>query len=206
MLSLICAVVGLVFFLKKRVTIAGFRAAGPLVRRAGIVLIVPMLVGFITGVITLIVNMDQISAQFATVNDANVDAVLQSVLDLFWLASALEFMAILVALPTSVILIWSARGNNPQPVVRQQAAPPYEVDLPRPSESTAPQSGSVPLRATQPANFPLVLTVDEAAQMLQVSSGDVMRLIDDGRLPAARLGSGFRIARAAVEDYMAGEI
>ncbi len=205
MFSLICAIVGLVLIVKRRVAIIGFRAAGDLVRRAGIVLVMPMLVGFIAGLMTLIVNMDRIGESVATMTEANVDMQMQAILEMFWLASVLEFLAILVALPTAVALIWSARGNNPQPVMRQQPARPYEVDLPRPSQTTAPRSGSV-APAAQPSNFPLVMTVDEAAQMLQVSSGDVMRLIDDGRLPAARLGSGFRIARAAVEDYMAGEI
>jgi excisionase family DNA binding protein len=47
-----------------------------------------------------------------------------------------------------------------------------------------------------------ILTVPEAAAYLRVTEEDVMRLIDDGKLPAARFGDSFRIARIAIDDFL----
>lgn len=50
-----------------------------------------------------------------------------------------------------------------------------------------------------------VMTPAEAADYLRVSENDVRALIDDGKLPAARIGGDFRIARRAIDDYLTSE-
>ncbi|MBK8030505.1 MAG: helix-turn-helix domain-containing protein [Anaerolineae bacterium] len=47
------------------------------------------------------------------------------------------------------------------------------------------------------------MTVEEVALYLRVSPDEVLRLINEGKLGAARIGSTYRIARIAVEDFMA---
>jgi excisionase family DNA binding protein len=75
--------------------------------------------------------------------------------------------------------------------------------------STTPPSGTLPMQHMPPfappsvtPHVPDILTVPEAAAYLRVSEAEVMRLIDEGKLPAARIGDSFRIARIAIEDFL----
>ena len=45
----------------------------------------------------------------------------------------------------------------------------------------------------------------QAARRLHVSREDVYRLIDEGRLPAYRIGSAVRLLAADVEAYRLGD-
>ena len=62
----------------------------------------------------------------------------------------------------------------------------------------------------QPAQTPTVtrvpdiMTVAEAAAYMRVSEREIMSLIDQGKLGAARIGDTYRIARIAIEDFMSG--
>ncbi len=47
------------------------------------------------------------------------------------------------------------------------------------------------------------MTVAEAAAYMRVSESDVMSLIDQGKLGAARIGDTYRIARIAIDDFIA---
>ena len=53
-----------------------------------------------------------------------------------------------------------------------------------------------------PARTPDIMTVAEAAAYMRVSESDVMNLIDQGKLGAARIGSSYRIARIAIDDFI----
>lgn len=75
--------------------------------------------------------------------------------------------------------------------------------------SSTPPSSTLPLNRMQPfvppsapPPAPDIMTIPEAAAYLRVSEAEVMRLIDDGKLPAARIGDSFRIARIAIEDFL----
>jgi excisionase family DNA binding protein len=48
------------------------------------------------------------------------------------------------------------------------------------------------------------MTVAEAAAYMRVSEKEVLGLIDQGKLGAARIGDSYRIARIAIEDFMSG--
>ena len=68
-----------------------------------------------------------------------------------------------------------------------------------------PNSGAQNQPATpQPAAAPAVMTLEQAAGYLQVSPADIQALIDDGSLQARRIGSQHRIARQAIDDFLAG--
>ena len=58
--------------------------------------------------------------------------------------------------------------------------------------------------STQPAVAPAVMTLEQAAAYVQVSPADIQALIDDGSLQAKRIGSQYRIARRAIDDFLAG--
>ena len=49
---------------------------------------------------------------------------------------------------------------------------------------------------------PDVMTLEEAARYLKVTPADVQSLIDSGELKAKKIGSSFRISKAAIEDYL----
>jgi len=68
-------------------------------------------------------------------------------------------------------------------------------------------SGSVPATA-QPQSTPSaarppdIMTVAEAAVYMRVTEKEVLGLIDQGKLGAARIGDTYRIARIAIDDFM----
>ena len=48
------------------------------------------------------------------------------------------------------------------------------------------------------------MTLEQAANYLQVTPADIQALIDDGSLQARQIGSHYRIARKAIDDFLAG--
>jgi excisionase family DNA binding protein len=55
-----------------------------------------------------------------------------------------------------------------------------------------------------PADAPEVLTVEQAAELLQVDSDDVHALADAGELPGRRIGDEWRFLRSAVLAWLGG--
>lgn len=53
-----------------------------------------------------------------------------------------------------------------------------------------------------PNETPKIMTVAEVALYLRVSETEVLRLIEEGKLGAARIGDTYRIAKIAVDDFM----
>ena len=66
--------------------------------------------------------------------------------------------------------------------------------------SSTRSSQAVPPTAT----IPNIMTVAEAAAYMRVTEKEVLGLIDQGKLGAARIGDTYRIARIAIEDFMSG--
>ena len=59
--------------------------------------------------------------------------------------------------------------------------------------------------APQPASgVPSVMTLEEAAAYLKVSTADVEALIESGELKARRIGSQVRISKEAIDAFLAG--
>ena len=72
-------------------------------------------------------------------------------------------------------------------------------------DSAQPNGGAQSQPATpQPAAVPAVMTLEQAAAYVQVSPTDIQALIDDGSLQAKRIGSQHRIAKRAIDDFLAG--
>jgi excisionase family DNA binding protein len=53
--------------------------------------------------------------------------------------------------------------------------------------------------------MPNLLTTAEAARVLRCSRGTVYRLIDEGKLPALRVGGRLRIDAGQLERWLYGE-
>ena len=58
--------------------------------------------------------------------------------------------------------------------------------------------------AAAPAATPAVMTLDEAAAYLKVSAADVQAAVDAGDIKAKKIGSQYRIAKEAIDAYLAG--
>lgn len=109
--------------------------------------------------------------------------------DLLLVASCVELLVVLGALSVASQLVRQARSEG-ETAAGAPAMPPFFSRTPAPP---APQ------------NAPAIMTVTEAAAYLRVSEQDVRDLIDAGKLPAARVGGEYRIARRAVDDYLGGD-
>ena len=57
-----------------------------------------------------------------------------------------------------------------------------------------------------PASPREVLTISQAAGLLQVSVSTVKRLIREGSIPCRRVGSRVRFSRAALLDWLGGDL
>ena len=68
------------------------------------------------------------------------------------------------------------------------------------------QQAAPPPAQTQPASsgMPDVMTPSQAAQFLQVAEEDVIAAIEDGDLPARKIGRAYRISKANLEAFLAG--
>ncbi len=67
------------------------------------------------------------------------------------------------------------------------------------NQPVPPQTPTPPQTPAAPA----VMTLEQAAAYLQVAPADIQALIDDGSLQAKQIGSQFRIARKAIDDFLA---
>ncbi len=59
-------------------------------------------------------------------------------------------------------------------------------------------------QAAAAAAAPSVMTLDEAAVYLKVSTADVQAIIDSGELAARQIGSQYRISKDAIDKFLAG--
>ncbi len=75
--------------------------------------------------------------------------------------------------------------------------------MPRSSAAPTPQRSKAAAPPT-PATAPNIMTVAEAAAYMRISEKEVLGLIDQGKLGAARIGDTYRIAKIAIEDFMRG--
>lgn len=74
------------------------------------------------------------------------------------------------------------------------------LSIPQTGEYTP--SARVPVPPPQ-VEAPRVMTVAEAAAYMHVSEKEVLNLIEQGKLAAARMGDTYRIARIAIDDFVA---
>ncbi len=106
--------------------------------------------------------------------------------ELLLTASCVELLVVLGAISVASSLVRQARAEGQRAPSSARFMPPFLAHTPMP----------------MPLAVPSVMTVAEAAVYLRASEQDVLDLIDDGKLPAARVGGVYRIARRAIDDYL----
>ena len=67
-----------------------------------------------------------------------------------------------------------------------------------------PTMGTYSFQAYDPPALPEVLTVEQAAQLLQVPPNAVLELAEAGQLPGRKLGPVWRFSRAAIVAWLSG--
>src|SRR6185436_12189409 len=71
-----------------------------------------------------------------------------------------------------------------------------------PTIAVPPLPGPLPTAAGAAAGLPELLSPADAAQALGVSEADVMAVLESGDLKGKKIGSAWRISRAALTAYM----
>lgn len=170
MMSLILFMIGIVLYFTRRVSLGGIRAEGRQVRAAGLVLMSPTIISF---VISLFAGM---------IFAGNLNAVVAVIPVLTFIETTLMIAAVMVA----YILIAAPAG-----------APRLPGVLGRIQSENQPLQ---PIPARVPEQLPSIMNVSEAARYLQVSEADVLALIEDGKLAAARINYSYRIARRSLDE------
>jgi len=105
----------------------------------------------------------------------------------------LDLVSMLVCGGLALYLVLS-RPQSPPNVM------PNFPNMTTPPSQAYPAAFSSASRASAPP--PTIMTVPEAAAYLRVTEADIEDLITQGKLPAARTASGYRIARSVIDEYL----
>jgi excisionase family DNA binding protein len=56
------------------------------------------------------------------------------------------------------------------------------------------------------SEFPEILTLEQAAAFLQISTRTIQRLVRDGQMPGSQIGSQWRFEREQLRQWVRGEL
>jgi excisionase family DNA binding protein len=172
MLALFTFFVGVVLLFKGGFSFFGRTVGKPQSRLIALALMAPLVLEFCVSTMLAYNNM-QITPDGAISISPDAFASIADTL------SGIEIISVLVAIGFAVFTVFGS---------------PQIGTLTPPAQR--PQPTSIPQRA------PDIMTVAEAAAYMRVSETEVMNLINEGKLGAARIGSTYRIARIAIDDFM----
>lgn len=180
MLPVIMFLIGLFVLFK-----GGFRFGSRIIsfaqsRSIALMLMAPLVLGFCASSI-IAANMaindpDLVMSMMSEDGGLNLNSeVLNSVADS---VGTVQLIAVIGALVFIGISLYNAPTTDAAPIARPQQA------------------------ASLTTNVPDIMTVAETAAYMRVTESEVMKLIEEGRLGAAKIGNSYRIARIAVDDFM----
>lgn len=190
--------IGGFLFWQGKINFGAVQTEGRHVKAAGAILMLPA-AGFVllSFILNILFRNSTTSAQFGT--------ALLSISQLVMMVIAVILAYILIAdppnaptLPGILGQIQSERRGKPSQPPSSSSSRPKQQQQQRPAQRH-PLESFMPAR-TQPIKVANVMSVKEAAAYLGVTPEDIMRLIDDGKLAAARDSGGFRIARSVLDD------
>jgi excisionase family DNA binding protein len=149
-------------------------------RAIALILMTPVVVGACFGLMTLQVNeegaLDPASAGPAVI---------------------VEMIALVIALGLAGYLIAKLPEDTTESIDAQPASAPKQPPQPTPSNQPFPGMA---------ASLPNIMTPAEAATYLNVSEATVRDLINESKLGAANIGGDYRIAKRALDDYLADDV
>lgn len=167
-------IIGLILLFKGNTRLFERNIPAPKVRVIGMILMTPFIIAMCAGFTLVSAVIDQ----NATFDELIMSPEVQNI-------TLIEYAALGLALLLAAYNIFTLPK---EPAGGAMPSQRYSFD------STATPSAAPPT--------PNIMTVAEAAAYLRVSEAEVLRLIDEGKLGAARIGSTYRIAKIAVDDFM----
>ncbi|MBZ0301490.1 MAG: helix-turn-helix domain-containing protein [Anaerolineae bacterium] len=184
-MSLVLGVIGFVWYLTGRARIGGFQAEGRRVKAAGVLLMLPVML-----------TLTLLNAYLPSAVQINAAETVRTL----FIITMLELSAVCAALGCARIVLLDPPGSPRLPGLLGQLQ--REARLER---LAYPQMGILPnplvvrrprLKRQPPRD---VMTLAEAACYLGVREAEVLRLIDEGKLPAARDHDAYKIARSQLD-------
>jgi excisionase family DNA binding protein len=173
----------------------GKLVTGQRARWIGLLLMLPLPMSFCAGMVFALNNMD-LMLQLADSNLMTPEALLTALppetIETF------GFLGLTIPIVSYGLAAWLYLSAPAQPL----SAPVGSAYAASPFRSTHPLSAA----PAPSVEFGKVLTVAEAARYLKVTEADVHDLIINGKLPASRIGSDYRIARSAIDDMLTGSL
>jgi excisionase family DNA binding protein len=189
---------GMALFWLGKINFGSIQTEGRHVKAAGAVLMLPA-AGF--ALLSFL-----LSILFGGSNSSQVASALLQILQLVMMVMAVIVAYILIAeppnaphLPGILGQIQNERHGKPSQPPSSSSPKPKQPQSPQRPASRHPLESFMPAPA-QPIKVAKVLSVKEAAAYMGVNPDEIMRLIDAGKLPAARDSSGFRIARSVLDE------
>ncbi|MBI1282406.1 MAG: helix-turn-helix domain-containing protein [Anaerolineaceae bacterium] len=185
--------IGAFLFWQGKVNFGSVQTEGRHVKAAGAVLMLPA-AGFVllSFIFSVLFRSSSSSSQFVS--------ALLNFFQLVMMVIAVVVAYILIAdppnaphLPGILGQIQNERRNKPS---QPPSSKPKQQQRPAPRH---PLESFIPTRS-QPIKVSNVMSVTEAAAYMGVHPDEIMRLIDAGKLPAARDSGGFRIARSVLDE------
>ncbi len=178
-MAIVLFVFGAFLYFTRRFSFGGLRTEGRHVRAAGVVLMAPVILTF---TLSLFAGM-----------------IFGGSLDMLVLLFNVLALAELALLAGSVFVAYLLLAN-PQKAPR---LPGILGEIQQERRDEQPQGVPAAPRQPAPESFPTILTVAQAARYLNVSEADILTLIDDGKLAAARINYTYRIARSNLDELLA---
>jgi excisionase family DNA binding protein len=194
-MSLILFVLGAYLWYTGRFAFGSLNTQGRHIKAAGAVLMLPAGGTFVLSFILGLVFLTSDTMLVAMIN-------IMAMVEFFSLIAAVIIAYILIAdpqnaprLPGILGEIQAERRAQEKSGVPSTSTPASRI---RPSVPSAKPSPA----AIRPDSFGAVLTVQEAASYMRLNEADILKLIDDGKLAAARINYSYRIARSNLDELL----
>lgn len=184
---------GIVLVYLGKVEVANIHAEGRSVRAAGFVLTLPAVAGLL-----LRTAWAAMSGSDTAFYDSGIGFISLLVLLAMVVATGVAYTLLRNATPDDNVIVEKPAPTeqkpeqNPTPLARK----PPTVDVWK--ASTPPANTALRPRR----DFPTVMNTMEAARYLNVTERDVLKLIDDGKIAAAKINSRYRISRSVLDEFI----
>lgn len=180
-MAIMLFVVGVFLYFTRRFSFGSLRTEGRHVRAAGLVLMSPVIFTFFLSLFAGMIFGGSLETLVLLFN-------VLALVELAMLFGSAFVAYLLIANPPNAPRLPGILGDIQQE--RQGEQPPAAAEAPAPPRPA-------------PESFPTILTVAQAARYLDVSEADILTLIDDGKLAAARINYTYRIARSNLDELLA---
>jgi excisionase family DNA binding protein len=194
-MSFILLIIGLILFFMKRLDVGTIQSEGRPLKAAGVILATP-------GVVTLLLAYVFLPLAMGRNEQALVTA--RAVVDLLDLIATIVAVALAYLLivnppdaPRLPGLLGEIQADNASSVGQQVRAEREKIIT-----ISEPEASPRPKISINRDKFPSVMNLNEAARYLQTTEEEILKMIDDGRLVAARDNYNYQIAKSQLDELL----